>query len=242
MKEFSNKTILKPLWKEPIIKTISADHDLFKTLKQTVSPKHLFPHDILPNAKSVISFFIPFEEKIVESNIGGHYASKEWAEAYILTNTLITKINKKIDFLMHQKGHQTGNIPATHNFDNLTLLSNWSHRHVGYIAGLGNFGINNMLITEKGCCGRLGSIVTSYLFAPSENHISEEKCLYKINGSCKVCQTQCISNAYQGRDFNKHKCYQTCLENAEYYKKIGYADVCGKCLTGLPCSTRKPLI
>jgi hypothetical protein len=31
-----------------------------------------------------------------------------------------------------------------------------------------------------------------------------------------------------------------CLENAEHHKNIGYADVCGKCVVGLPCSFKDP--
>ena len=50
---------------------------------------------------------------------------------------------------------------ATHNFDEAKLVSYWSQKHVAYMAGLGKFGLHHMIITEKGCCGRLGSIVTN---------------------------------------------------------------------------------
>ena len=36
----------------------------------------------------------------------------------------------------------------------------WSQRHVARIAGLGSFGMNQMLITESGCCGRFFSVIT----------------------------------------------------------------------------------
>lgn len=41
-------------------------------------------------------------------------------------------------------------------------MSEWSHRHAAYIAGLGIFGINNMLITNKGCVGRIPSFYEDF--------------------------------------------------------------------------------
>jgi epoxyqueuosine reductase QueG len=229
------------LWKKPIIEIIPAKDRKLEILKEAVSVEHLMPYDILPDAKSVISFFIPFQENIVKSNIKGTMASKEWAIAYIKTNDLIGVINRNIEELMGRNGYKTGKIPATHNFSIEKLLSDWSHRHIAYIAGIGTFGMNNMLITENGCCGRFGSIIINYELKEYKQ-IDEinEKCLNKLNGSCGICQKKCIINAYENNNYDRYKCYKQCLENAEYHKKIGYADICGKCLVGLPCSTKEP--
>jgi epoxyqueuosine reductase QueG len=233
---------INKLWKEPIIEIISAKEKRLFTLKETVSAEHLMPNDILPDARSIICFFIPFEDNIIESNLEGEMASKEWVMAYIKTNDLIKIINDKIELIMEQNGYKTGKIPATHNFDEEKLVSNWSHRHIAYIAGIGTFGINNMLITKNGCCGRLGSIIINYeLDEYKQAQEIKEKCLNKINGSCGICQKKCIINAYKDTMFDRHKCYKRCLENAENNRKTGYADVCGKCLVGLPCSKNEPL-
>jgi epoxyqueuosine reductase QueG len=239
--EFETVNQLKNYWKEPIIEIISAKNPELDMLKKTISIDHLLPYDILPEAKSIISFFIPFQDIIVESNIGGIMASKEWSIAYIKTNELIKTINDKIEKLLKQKGYKTGKIPATHNFDKDKLMSNWSHRHIAYIAGIGTFGINNMLITKNGCCGRFGSIIISYEFDEyRETKIVKEKCLNKINGTCGICQKKCIINAYQNNNFNRHICYEQCLKNDEYHKAKGLSSVCGKCLVGLPCSIKEP--
>lgn len=239
--EYVADTHTGKMWKEPIIEIIPVNNEKLKILRDIVSPEHLMPCDILPDAQSIISFFIPFQENIIESNISGTMASEEWARAYITTNDLIKTIGEKIEILMRQNGYETGKIPATHNFDEGKLISNWSHRHIAYIAGLGTFGINNMLITQNGCCGRFGSIIINYEFNGYKpgKQISE-RCLNKINGSCRICWGKCIANAYENNSFNRHKCYGQCLKNAEYHKNGGYADVCGKCLVGLPCSTKIP--
>jgi len=228
-------------WKKPIIEIISANNDKLKTLKNSVSIDHLKPSDILPDAKSIICFFIPYNEDIIKSNMDGEMASREWALTYRKTNKLIKLINEDIETLMEANGYKTGKIPATHNFDKEKLISNWSHRHIAFITGIGTFGYNNMLITKNGCCGRLGSIITSYEF-DEYNKIEKvkEKCLYKLNGSCGVCRKRCVTNAFKNNEYNRFKCYEQCLKNAEYHKDIGYTDVCGKCMTGLPCSTSEP--
>jgi epoxyqueuosine reductase QueG len=239
--DYKTNNQLNNLWKEPIIEIIPANDKKLKTLKDAVSTEHFMPSDILPDAKSIISFFIPFQENIVKSNIKGIMASKEWATAYIKTNDLITIINDNIENLMAQNGCKTGKIPATHNFDVKKLISNWSHRHIAYIAGIGTFGINNMLITKNGCCGRFGSIIINYEMHEYKQPMEiKEKCLNKLNGTCGICQKKCIVNAYENNKYDRHKCYEQCLENMEYHKEIGYADICGKCLVGLPCSIKEP--
>ena len=228
-------------WKAPIIEIIPAENEKLKMLKETVSREHFMPNDILPGAKSIIVFFMPFQENVVNSNDDGKLVSEEWVKAYLTTNDLIKKINDAIETLMKQNGFMAGKIPATHNFDANKLISYWSHRHIAYIAGMGTFGINNMLITKNGCCGRFGSTVTNYEFNEyKQPETIKEKCLNKINGSCGVCQKKCIANAYESGKFDRHKCYGQCLENAKHHRHIGHADVCGKCLVGLPCSTREP--
>jgi epoxyqueuosine reductase QueG len=105
------------VWKEPVIEIISAQNEELPTLKHAVSPEHLMPPDILADAKSIISFFLPFDDRVVKSNIGGVFASREWARCYIQTNDLIKTINDEIEILMKKSGNKTGKIPATHNFD-----------------------------------------------------------------------------------------------------------------------------
>jgi epoxyqueuosine reductase QueG len=238
---------LRDFWRVPLTALISADNPLFEKLKEAVSPDHFLPEDLLPGAKSVISYFIPFHERIIGSNLEGDAASEEWAKAYIFTNDLISRLNDRMEEALAGIGFQTGKTKATHNFDEKTLMSRWSQRHIAWIGGLGTFGINNMLITEKGCGGRFGSLVTDCPPGelerrgfPAAGRPAPERCLYKINGSCGLCQKKCPAGAYEAGVFNRKKCYELCLKNAALHKALGFADVCGKCVAGLPCSTEIP--
>jgi epoxyqueuosine reductase QueG len=228
------------LWKAPLIGYASAADPLFRHLRLSAHQGHLLPTDLLESATTVIAYFLPFAETIVSGNASGELPSIEWAYAYSQTNELITLINKGLELFLHVKGYQACTIPATHNFDPVSLMSVWSHRHVAYIAGLGTFGLNRMLITEKGCAGRIGSIVTELELEPDEN-IKGHHCLYLHNGSCSTCLDRCPCSALQKDGFNRQKCYARLLENEARLHLEGYADVCGKCCCGLPCSAINPV-
>jgi epoxyqueuosine reductase QueG len=237
-----NQSLLryKGSWRMPLVGFCAVNDPLFNELRKVVSPTHSLPKDLLPSAKTVIAFFIPFGKSIIKSNIGGRLASQKWAQLYIQTNDLINDLGDYLKSLLEIEGYETVVPPATHNFDKIQLISDWSHRHVAYIAGLGTFGMNNMLITKSGCCGRVGSLVTSLAIPPDERQL-EENCLHRCNSSCLVCVGKCVGNALFPDHFDRNSCYEVCKKNEEHFKGIGKADVCGKCLVGLPCSWVNPV-
>lgn len=237
--EYASKKSPAHIWQKPLISFIKADDARLQTLKQTVSPSHLMPEDLLPDARSVVVYFIPFNRSITASNKNGKLSSQEWAYAYIQTNKLIGEINHYLYEKLSYYGYTCSNLPATHNFDEKKLISNWSHRHIAQLAGLGSLGLHRLLITEAGCSGRLGSIVTNVPLdiatSPTPNY-----CLYYLNGSCMKCIERCPVKALTIEGFDRFKCYKYLLKNAEVHSQIGFADVCGKCISGVPCSHMDP--
>lgn len=227
-------------WAEPLIAYAAARDPLFRKMKEVISSSHNLPTALIANAQTVISYFIPFNKEIVLSNIKDKKSSEAWAISYIETNRLIRELNEYIYAQLQELNYATAILPPTHNFDEQKLISDWSHKHVAYIAGLGKFGLHRMLITEKGCCGRLGSIVTELEIEPTKRS-EEEYCLYQYNGTCKKCVERCINGALGIETYDRHKCYAALLNNVEHYSKIGYADVCGKCISQVPCSFVNPV-
>jgi epoxyqueuosine reductase QueG len=236
---YSEKNDVGNFWRTPLVGYAYANDSLFEELKSVVSPSHAHPKDLLPKAKTVIAFFIPFIKEIPKSNIKEKYCSDLWAESYIATNLLIKDLSIHLDKFLFEQGHQSKVIPATHNFDEEKLISDWSHRHIAYIAGLGTFGMNNMLITAEGCGGRLGSLITTAEISPSSRP-DHEYCLYKFDQSCKRCIERCVNHAFADMQFDRFRCYEMCLHNDERLKKFGTTDVCGKCLVGVPCTFTDP--
>ena len=228
------------LWREPVVEFLGARDARLGELRQSVSPGHLMPLDFLVDAESIIAYFIPFREDVVASNCDRGMASKEWAVAFIETNNLIGRIHETLGKLMRKNSYKVGRILDSHDWDEDALIATWSHRHVAHLAGLGAFGAHNMLITRHGCCGRLGTLVTNCPLGPYTVSATEEVCLLKTKRGCGACMGKCDVGAYPDGIYDRKICYARCLENADFYKSLGYADVCGKCTVGLPCSLRSP--
>jgi epoxyqueuosine reductase QueG len=235
IKSYEARSEIATGWKAPLFAYADPKDPLFEVFKKVVSPTHCLPQDFISDAKTVITYFLPFEEHLVRGNIAGRLSSEAWGRAYIETNQLIAEINAHVAAILTEKGFESTNMPATHNFDESRLMSDWSHRHVAYAAGLGTFGLNNMLITDAGCAGRIGSIVTNLSLEPTQRP-GGEQCLFKIDGTCGVCVGACVHNALFYDHFDRYRCYEMCLENAAHLKHIGLADVCGKCIAGMPCA------
>jgi len=227
-------------WGVPLVGFADASDPLFAELKTAVSHTHAVPQDILPEARTVIAFFLPFPTSMTSTNVKDRMSSREWAVSYVETNELIARLSEHLQEFFSRLGATSCTIPATHNWDEERLVSNWSHRHIAYIAGLGQFGLNNMLITSKGCCGRVGSFVTSLPVEPDPRS-DRPACLYKFDGTCRKCVRKCVNEALTDDSFDRFRCYAMLLRNVEEHNEVGYADVCGKCLVAVPCSHADPV-
>ncbi|MGE5628810.1 MAG: epoxyqueuosine reductase [Solirubrobacterales bacterium] len=237
VKEYKHPEGSKTGWRDPITGFAAADDPLFLKLKDIVSPDHNLPTDVLPSAETVISYFIPFANSLVKTNKEGDNCSLEWSIAYTETNKMLSELGQYLVSKIREMGYEAE--VAGWKFDREKLISNWSQRHVAYIAGLGTFGINNMLITDKGCGGRFGSIVTNMKIEPDKRP-EIENCLFKSSGKCEMCIKKCVAGALKADSFDRKKCYEKCLENAELYKEYGNAEACGKCMTMVPCTFINP--
>lgn len=230
-------------WREPVIGVADAEDPLYKELKKIISPTHALPSDIVPGARSVIVFFVPFAKEIAVSNIPEEESSREWDYAYIETNQMLRDLTGYLYEKITEMGYHASNLPPTYNYDQEKLISDWSHRSSAYIAGIVTFGINNMLITEKGCCGRIASVITDWVIPP-DSRPEEEYCLYKAKGICGKCISRCVNNAFSIKDgeviYDRYKCNEQIYEKIIPQWPIGPGDTCGKCMCGIPCSFVKP--
>jgi epoxyqueuosine reductase QueG len=226
----------KDYWQKPLVGIASADDPLFAQLKVAVSPDHAMPQELLKEAQSVIVFFLPFKPSLGEENDRETFwAARTWAESYVTTNALIGTINTHLKNVLEEAGYSAFSTPATHNFDETKLISGWSHKHLAYIAGLGTFGFHHLLITQAGCCGRLGSLVTSVALTATARP-QQERCLVKAGHRCWACVPKCQYEALHKTHYDRQACYQQLLKNDAYYSDLPLVDVCGKCACEVPCS------
>ncbi|NHM26418.1 epoxyqueuosine reductase [Desulfofundulus sp. TPOSR] len=225
-------------YRTPLVGFARAGDPGFAKLKEVVGSGHLLPQDLLPGARSVVAFFLPFTPELVNIHRRDPYVSRRWAEAYIETNQLIGKTCRVLARELEDRGVKAAWCEPTHNFDPVALVSFWSHKHVACLCGLGTFGLHHMLITPSGCAGRLGSLVVDVDLSPNPP-AAGENCLYRREGSCTACVKLCPTGALSVEGLDKEKCYRRLLEVDAYYTDLGLCDVCGKCATG-PCALGVP--
>lgn len=249
VREYQNNKSVSTKWGEPIVGFADAKHPYIMNLKRIISPSHQMPLNVLNDAKTVIVYFVPFTKKLAMTNyLSKDCSSIEWAIAYEETNAMIIKLNKCLITRLKELGYRADISNESLTFDRTALKSNWSHRHFAYAAGLGTFGINNMLITKSGCCGRFGSLVTN-LMLEHGSPMTEELCLYKKNKSCGICVRHCPNKALTLEGYDRQICNEILQNNARLYKNFGssYSDgkgnpnsigseVCGKCTVNIPCA------
>ncbi len=239
----------KTPYRAPLLGFADANNHLFISLKKLVGKHHLLPKDIFSKAKSVISLFQPFGIKLVRENARGKIPTKEWCLAYTETNKLLDLLTESLKCFIGRMGFGSERHSVFHHLSDkhdrnikvTYMTSKWSQRHIAYIAGLGTFGLNNMLITSKGCAGRYSSLVTNMKLFPSSRP-DKEYCLMKQGINCGYCRKICPSGALREANFDYLKCWRYLIDQNRISEenKMPIVNVCGKCMSGAPCSIRRP--
>lgn len=230
----SVKKASPPIFREPLIGYSSAKDPIFGQLKTVIGENQLLPGDLLPDAKTVLAFFLPYSKEVISSNKEEKHASRQWAEAYDYTNWLINKVLQQLNEIMAVHGVKMAWLLPTYEFDKKKLVAQWSHKHVAYACGLGTFGRNQLLITPKGCGGRFGTAVLNITMEPSKRSEVTHACL--ADSGCDYCKKKCPVQALsETAGYDRHRCYELCLDNDRLFSDLESVEVCGKCATG-PCA------
>lgn len=220
--------------REPLLAYSAADDERYTQLKSLVGPWHMTPGELLPGAQSVISIFVPFSKNVLAAAKADEPVSALWGEAYVVLNALYDSLGKGLADMLGDMGYPSVNIASTHTYDPKELKSMWSHRSAAVIAGLGSFGLNRLLITEKGSGGRFCSVITSARLQPSPSP-APLRCIYYKSGGCRLCLKACPIEALGDGEFKRFNCSDRLFSNGRFLGNDEY-DVCGKCIAACPLS------
>ena len=224
------------LIRTPIVAFSSAHDPKFAALKEIIGPWHQLPTDFLPEAESVISYFIPFTREVALGPKNEPDGCPVWSEAYITINQHFHVVNQAVQDYLESQGYKAAQIRPPKAYDPETFHAVWSHRSAAVIANLATLGANNLAITEKGSGGRFCSLITSARLEPRQDP-PKKQCPYPVNGACGLCIKACPAGALTESGTNKAACQAELNKNPERLKKLNakfIADICGKCLSVCP--------
>ncbi len=184
-------------------------------------PEAFFPDSILPEARSAVVIGLPIHLPALES------APSIWyREEYKTVNSLIDQYTWRLASVLNDHGFPSVSIPRD-GYGSIRVLQRhpvafFSHRHAAVLAGLGTFGRNNMVLTEKwGPRVRFGTVLT-VASVPSDPLITEPLCT-----RCNACVRACPVNALSEEDYpdactNKKACAdRSAALNSEFRSPCG---------------------
>lgn len=224
------------IFSAPLLSVASASDPLFLELKkeEVVGPHHLTPKEWMPGAETVVSYFLPFSKEIREANRGPGLPAIEWLYGRIEGERVNEALRRYLLKEVEIRGVEALIPTFDPRFAVIDRKSNYSERHVAYVAGLGTFSLSRSLITTMGCAGRYGSLLIGeeMEIPPRPYKEREERC-----NLCGECIARCPAGAI-GKNGKEIEICAHYLDEIKNRFKPRYG--CGKCQTGVPCEDRIP--
>ena len=242
----SEKVIGMKIFEPPVFAFGSPDDGLFAAFREAsvIGENFMPPKEWMPEAKTVISFFLPFTEEVKEGNKrGGQWPSEEWLHGRIEGQAFLNKLCTYLKKELKEAGYESVVPSLDERFkikrdlsDPVTpFASNWSERHAAFVCGLGTFGLSKGLITKKGMAGRFGSVITDLYLPPDKREYTG---IYEYCSMCGACGKKCPVGAISIKTGKNHVVCSNFLKETSIKYKPRYG--CGKCQVGVPCESRIP--
>lgn len=242
------------IFDEPIIGYASVEDNIFKRYveeEEIMYGKFMPPKKWMGGAKTIISIFFPYSERVKRGNSKDmKLPSEEWLHARYEGQKIINLCTKSIVNMLKENGHgamapslderlsvSVGTwLKEPGELFNKSYYSNWSERHIAYASGLGTFGLSKGLITRKGMAGRFTSIITDY---EHPANVRNYEGIYDYCNMCGKCIENCPVNAIS---LEKGKDHTRCSNFLDFTaKKFNPRYGCGKCQVGVPCESIIPM-
>ncbi|HNU36116.1 MAG TPA: 4Fe-4S binding protein [Methanomassiliicoccales archaeon] len=198
-------------------------------------PKQFRPKAIFPGCRTVIVMALPVTLPILETS-----PSIWYQELYKNLNAQLDERAYQLSEMLNRMGYASAYVPRD-GYGTVELLKDnpyafFSHRHAAYLAGLGTFGLNNMLLTrEHGPRQRFVSVFTQAEIPPGKP-MDKQLCV-RCMRCVKACPVQAIGDVeYPKASIDKVKCTGRSVE-----LKKRYRSPCGICIKVCPVGEDRKL-
>ncbi|MCE8422687.1 MAG: epoxyqueuosine reductase [Candidatus Methanoperedens sp.] len=198
-------------------------------------PEKFWPQSIYPEARTVIVIGLPVPLPIVETAPSIYYH-----ELYKTVNSMLDQRAYEIANFLTEKDHPSIYLPRDGYGDVKILIEKpfafFSHKHAAYLAGMGSFGQNNVLLTpEYGPRVRFTSIFTEAEIKPDMKKC-KDLCI-----RCLLCVKNCPVNAIPEKgDFPPPVDKRLCAERSTKLRDE-YRSPCGICIKVCPVGKDREL-
>ncbi len=191
--------------------------DIKKLKKDFILDKKL-----IAGIDKAISIGVRLSERIFEDVT--EHPTRLYFHHYKTANMFLDQLAFRTSNFIQKKGYLALPIPASQIVDWQKQTSHLSHKAVGYFAGLGWIGRNNLLVNKEfGSQFRLVTILTNM-------PIDIDKPLKEDCQTCKRCIAVCPASAIKEKkeDFN----HIGCFEKLKEFQKSKFSDqyICGICI------------
>jgi epoxyqueuosine reductase len=204
-----------------------------KVEKFREAPEGRRPRDILPTARSVIVGAAHILDSVCDDLPETRY---EYTNQFYVLNGTLGTASLKVGRLLEDQGYRAIPIPAAYPRINKELLGVFSHRHAAVLAGLGEIGLSNLLITPQyGARVRIVSIITEAILDPDQS-FDKPLCRETQKTCGKACVACCPVGAISPEGWvNK----DLCLRYQEQVMPWSAVELrCGMCLGICPIGKR----
>jgi epoxyqueuosine reductase QueG len=201
------------------------------------APKGHHPTDLLPGARSVVVTAHRFFQSVLESDRFGIESPLVPQEdlwdvqqtifmfMYNTANMRLQMIATQMAALLEDRGYASLPLPAGGYKVGAGRYAFFSHRHAAVLAGIGEFGLNNLLLTPRyGPRVRLESMITTAELDP------DPLCAGPI----------CLGKEACGLCLEANQCFGEIFELEMAGKTMQLARFTGECISKTQCKRRNP--
>lgn len=182
----------------------------------------MLPQGLLKRFDKAVSLGVRLSESVLEEI--EEAPTRLYFHHYRTVNNFLDQAAFRISNYIQKKGSFALPIPASQILDWQRQKAHLSHKEIGYLAGLGWIGRNNLLVNKKlGSQFRLVSILT-------ELPLKTDKPIKQNCGSCKLCIEVCPVQAIKDDPLDFE--HLACFEKLKDFQKQRLVDqyVCGICV------------
>lgn len=250
-------------WNKPQVAVARGDDPFFPRLKELIGPFFWTPEEAYALAHPedpapatelrVISYLLPQTEATrSDQRLAETVPAERWARSRFHGEEFNCELRLHLADALNKGGCPSvapERLPgfAYRKSKRFGIASNWSERHVAFIAGHGTFGLSDGLITRWGKAVRFGSVVSRIDLPVTPRPYGDDHnawCLWYAENKCGACAQRCPVDAIttsSGHD--KQACNKYIREVTAPYATETYgtgATPCGLCQVKIPCEAKVP--